>query len=89
MTNSGNPAEMSPEERLKEVATILARGYLRLKKRNACLASASVESLEEPDVQGSEPPSLPCEESSPRGEKRLDSSANRSNHSQHVNATRE
>jgi len=82
MTNSGNPVEMSPNERLKEVATILARGYLRLKKWNACPAGAPVESPEEPDVHGSEPPSLACEESSPLTGKGLDSSANRSNHSQ-------
>jgi hypothetical protein len=82
MTNSGNPVEMSPDERLKEVATILARGYLRYKKRTACFAGAPAESSEEPDVHGAEPPSLACEESSPLAEKGLDSSANRSNHSQ-------
>jgi len=82
MPNSGNPVEMSPDQRLKEVATILARGYLRYKKRTTCFASTPVEAQEESDVHGSQPPSLACEESSPLTEKGLDSSANRSNHSQ-------
>ena len=68
-------------ERLKEVATILARGYLRLKKRNACLANPPMEAPGETDVHGSEPPSLACEESSPLTKKGLDSSANRSHDS--------
>ena len=89
MTNNGNPVEMSPDERLKEIAAILARGYLRYKKRTTCFASTPVEAQEESDVHGSQPPSLSCEESSPEAQKGLDSSANRSNHSQHVNATGE
>jgi len=82
MTNSTNPVEMSPDERLKEVATILARGYLRMKRRNASLANRPAGTPAEPDVHGSETPSLACEESSPEAKKGLDSSANRSNHSQ-------
>ena len=33
MYHINNPEEMSPDERLKEVAAILAAGYLRLKKQ--------------------------------------------------------
>lgn len=89
MTNGTNAVEMTPDQRLKEVATILGRGYLRMKKRNACLSGAPAESPDDGDVDGSEPPSPACEESSTGGEKGLDSSASRSNHAQHVNATRE
>ena len=81
MPNSGNPVEMSPDERLKEIAAILARGYLRYKKRTTCFASTPLEAQVESDVYGSEPPSLACEESSPLTEKGLDSSANRSHDS--------
>ncbi len=34
-----DPEEMTPEERLQEIAGILAIGYLRLKKRTPCWAN--------------------------------------------------
>jgi len=36
MYHVDNPEEMSEEERLKEVAAILAKGYLRFKKQLPC-----------------------------------------------------
>lgn len=32
-----NPARMSPDERMDEVAAILAGGFLRVKRRTPCL----------------------------------------------------
>ena len=34
MYHTDDPEDLAPEERLEEVASILARGFLRLKKRN-------------------------------------------------------
>jgi hypothetical protein len=36
-----DPEEMTPDERLQEIAGILAVGYLRLKKQKSCQQQAS------------------------------------------------
>ncbi|MBU1699668.1 MAG: hypothetical protein KJ970_09250 [Candidatus Eisenbacteria bacterium] len=51
-----NPEEMMPEQRLRELAAILAAGFIRLRNRNPELASTpdqSAASTEKPlDVSG-------------------------------------
>jgi hypothetical protein len=42
--------ETTPEERLKEVAKIMARGYLRLKKRTPYLPELATEDRQNPDI---------------------------------------
>ncbi len=39
MFHLDDPEEMTPDERLQEIAGILAIGYLRLKKQTPCLAN--------------------------------------------------
>lgn len=50
MYNLNNPEEMTIEERFKEVAEILARGYLRLKKRTPYLPELATENRQNPDI---------------------------------------
>ncbi len=50
MSNYNNPEIMSPRERLEEMAEILARGYLRLKKRTPYLPELATEDRQIPDI---------------------------------------
>jgi hypothetical protein len=49
MYHIDDPEEMTPEERFKEVAAILAKGLLRMKKRTAGITGPSLEAPNEPD----------------------------------------
>jgi hypothetical protein len=59
-----DPADMSIDDRLEELAALLAAGFLRLKRRTGCLPPATSESAESsklsPDSawQSSEPSAL-------------------------------
>jgi len=44
--HSDDPTEMSIDERLEELAALLAGGFLRLKRRTGCLPPATSESDE-------------------------------------------
>ena len=52
--NPNDPAEQTPDQRLDELAGLLAAGFLRLKRRPGCLPAA--ESAESSKISGS----LPC-----------------------------
>jgi hypothetical protein len=47
-----DPEEMTPEERFQEVAAILAKGFLRLKRREQGVAEPSFEGPNQPDSFG-------------------------------------
>ena len=59
-----DPGDMSIDDRLKELATLVAVGFLRLKHRTDCLPAATYESAESPKTpsdsawRSSEPPAL-------------------------------
>jgi hypothetical protein len=59
-----DPAALCADERLDEVASLLATGFLRLKRRTGCLppaASASPESATSESAESSRiPAELPC-----------------------------
>ena len=59
-----DPAAMSIDERLDEVASLLAAGFLRLKRRTGCLppdASLSPDSATSESAESSRiPAELPC-----------------------------
>lgn len=44
--NRNDPADMSIDQRLDEIAALLATGFLRLKRRTGCLPPAASESAE-------------------------------------------
>lgn len=50
MYNIDDPKEMTSEERFKELAEILARGYLRLKKRSPYLPELASDTAQQPDL---------------------------------------
>ena len=43
MFHSNDPMQMTPDERLRELAMIFARAILRLKKGSPCLVSVDLE----------------------------------------------
>ncbi len=50
MYHFDDPEEMTPEERFKEVAAILAAGYLRLKKKTPYLPDLDSDNQKSADV---------------------------------------
>jgi len=44
--NRNDPADMSIDQRLDEIAALLATGFLRLKRRTGCLPPAASEGAE-------------------------------------------
>ncbi len=50
MTFCNTPEEMTIEERFKEVAAILASGYLRLKKQTPYLPELTTEDRQNSDI---------------------------------------
>ena len=59
-----DPADMSIDKRLDEVASLLAAGFLRMKRRTGCLppdASSSPDSATSESAESSKiPADLPC-----------------------------
>lgn len=51
-----DPADMSVDERLDEFASLLAAGFLRLKRRTGCLPPATSDSAESSKI----PPESAC-----------------------------
>ena len=51
-----DPADMSIDDRLDELAMLLAAGFLRLKRRTGCLQPPASESAESSKT----PPKSPC-----------------------------
>ncbi|MBU1700159.1 MAG: hypothetical protein KJ831_08415 [Candidatus Eisenbacteria bacterium] len=57
-----NPEDMTPEERLRELASILAAGYLRLRTRQSELSSPeNSNSFGDKELDVSGDPSLPLD----------------------------
>jgi hypothetical protein len=56
MFHIDDPAEMTPAERLREVAALLAQGFLRLKSRPVALSDSAAEPAEPEDSSGK----IPC-----------------------------
>ena len=54
-----DPADMSIDERLDEVASLLAAGYLRLKRRTGCLPLTGEQSSNWPHAKGLPPDASP------------------------------
>ena len=52
MYHMKDPEEMTPKERMRELAQILAMGYLRLKKRSPYLAVEALAADVQVDVSG-------------------------------------
>lgn len=52
--NRNDPADMSMDQHLDEIAALLATGFLRLKRRTGCLPSAAPKSAD-----GSKNPTKP------------------------------
>jgi hypothetical protein len=63
-----DPAEMTPEQRLAEIAAILAAGYLRVRRGNAQLAPADSSPLTEKPLDSSGGPLPLCVEGLTDGE---------------------
>ena len=59
MYHIDNPEDMGPGERLEEVAAILARGYLRLKKRSMHLVGSLREERESQESPENDLESMP------------------------------
>ena len=53
---TNDPADMSIDDRLDELTTLLAAGFLRLKRRTGCLPPSASESAESSKT----PPDSPC-----------------------------
>ncbi len=56
MKDLNDAAEMTPDERLEELASILAMGILRLRRRSALPAATDVKILPESSSEGLEVP---------------------------------
>jgi len=56
MSNCADPTRLSPDERFREVATILAAGVLRLRQRSALSTENSEENVPESSPDGLEVP---------------------------------
>lgn len=58
--NRNDPADMSIDQRLDEIAALLAAGFLRLKRRTGCLPPESLPATSE-SAESSEPAAdSPC-----------------------------
>ena len=53
--NRNDPADMSIDQRLDEIAALLATGFLRLKRRTGCLPPAASESAESSESAADSP----------------------------------
>lgn len=53
--NRNDPADMSIDQRLDEIAALLATGFLRLKRRTGCLPPATSESAESSEPAAESP----------------------------------
>ncbi len=69
MYHIDDPAEMTPEERFREVAALLAKGFLHLKSRPAALCHPQAEPGESLDSEGKTPRNSEQETPSPFTEK--------------------
>ncbi len=53
--NRNDPANMSTDQRLDEIAGLLATGFLRLKRRTGCLPPATSESAKSSEPTAGSP----------------------------------
>lgn len=60
MYHTCDPEEMTPEERFKEVATILAKGFLRMKRQSPGTVEPMSPAPNEPDSLDKKPQDSPA-----------------------------